>query len=474
MYIKRKLILEIGYFDDVTFGRGYGEENDFCLRSQKAGWKDLIATDTFVRHLGSVSFQGEKAELARNNLRILESRYPAYSQDVRTYLQEDPARAQRARLDLARLKRLKRDRNVMVISHTRGGGIERCVRDSTRELTREGASVFVMQAVRPDQQLVVHFHPQAPDVPNLAALDLAKDADEIVRMWNELSITEVHIHHVIDYGAVGAANIYSLMSKAGRPFHITVHDYFWICPRINLHDERGHHCGEPDERGCNGCLKSRDNAFGAPDIATWRNNHGRLLRAATKVLVPDADVAARMARYFSDVRFEVEPHEKDLPVRQCARFASNTRSRIRVGLLGGISDIKGFHVLVECANDARARGLPLEFVVVGHTRDDRVARAAGIDVTGAYADEQLQQKIADANLDAIFLPSTWPETYSYTLSAAFQTDLPIVVFDIGAPARRVMGVKGAIVLPLDLARQPHWLNTKLLERLRSERVPNPA
>jgi glycosyltransferase involved in cell wall biosynthesis len=377
-------------------------------------------------------------------------------------------------LDVARLKRLKRERNVLIISHTRGGGIERCVRDSIKDLTHEGASVFLMQAVRPDQQHVVHFHPQAPDVPNLPALDVGKDAEAIIRIWDELSISEVHIHHVIDYGAAGAASIYALMSKAGRPFRITVHDYFWICPRINLHDEAGAYCGEPDERGCNSCLKSRGEAFGAPDIATWRTDHGRLLRAASKVLVPDGDVATRMARYFPDVRFEVEPHEKNLPVRQGVRAASGGRSRIRVGLLGGISDIKGFHVLVNCATDARSRGLPLDFVVVGHTKDDRIARAAGIDVTGAYVDEQLQQKVKAANLDAIFLPSTWPETYSYTLSAALQTELPIVVFDIGAPARRVRGVKGAIVLPLDLARQTQSLNTKLLERLRSERTSNPS
>ena len=35
MYIKRKLIQEIGCFDDEAFGRGYGEENDFCLRGSE-------------------------------------------------------------------------------------------------------------------------------------------------------------------------------------------------------------------------------------------------------------------------------------------------------------------------------------------------------------------------------------------------------------------------------------------------------
>ena len=420
-----------------------------------------------MRHLGSVSFQGEKAELARNNLRVLETRHPGYQQDVRAYLQEDPARALRARLDLARLKRLKRERNVLIISHTRGGGVERCVRDSIRKLTDEGAAVFVMQAVKQDQQLVVHFHPQAPDVPNLAALDLRKDADEIIRTWSELSISEVHIHHVIDHGTIGAANIHALMSKSGIRFEVTIHDYFWICPRITLHDETGIHCGEPDDAGCNSCLRSRGEVFGAPDIATWRKDHGGLLRAASRVLVPDADVADRMLRYFPDVRFAVAPHEES-KARASVRAMPSVRARVRVGVLGGISDIKGFGVLLNCAADARSRGLPLDFVVVGYTRDDRIARAAGIDVTGAYAEEQLQQKIAAANLDAIFVSSTVPETYSYTLSAALQTDLPIAVFDIGAPARRVRGAKGTVALPLALARNPSSLNTKLLEWLRSE------
>ena len=471
MYIKRKLIREIGCFDDEAFGRGYGEENDFCLRAQKAGWKDLIATDTFVRHLGSVSFQGEKAELARNNLKVLETRHPGYQQDVRSYLQQDPARALRARLDLARLKRLKRERNVLIISHTRGGGVERCVRDSIRKLEAKGVAVFVMQAVKQDQQLVVHFHPQAADVPNLPALDLRESADEIIRTWKELSISEVHIHHVIDHGAIGAANIHALVSRAGIRFEVTIHDYFWICPRITLHNEAGFYCGEPDDAGCNSCLRKQGNVFGAPDIATWRKDHGGLLRAASRVLVPDADVADRMLRYFPDVRFDVVPHE-EVAVRESVRAMPDVRARARVGVLGGISDIKGFGVLLECAADARSRSLPLDFVVVGHTRDDRIARAAGIDVTGAYAEEQLPQKIAAANLDAIFMSSTVPETYSYTLTAALRTDLPVAVFDIGAPARRVRGATGTITLPLALARKPGTLNSRLLEWLRGDLPPH--
>ena len=54
--IRRAALADIGPFDTETFGRGYGEENDFCLRASARGWRHLLACDTFVYHGGSVSF----------------------------------------------------------------------------------------------------------------------------------------------------------------------------------------------------------------------------------------------------------------------------------------------------------------------------------------------------------------------------------------------------------------------------------
>ena len=56
MYVRRAALDDIGLFDIKTFGRGYGEENDFCLRATARGWRHLLACDTFVYHEGSVSF----------------------------------------------------------------------------------------------------------------------------------------------------------------------------------------------------------------------------------------------------------------------------------------------------------------------------------------------------------------------------------------------------------------------------------
>ncbi|OBY92654.1 hypothetical protein A6723_003585 [Pseudomonas sp. AU11447] len=58
--INRELINEIGLFDEETFAKGYGEENDYCLRAAAAGWKLAIADDAYVFHAQSKSYSHDR------------------------------------------------------------------------------------------------------------------------------------------------------------------------------------------------------------------------------------------------------------------------------------------------------------------------------------------------------------------------------------------------------------------------------
>jgi GT2 family glycosyltransferase/glycosyltransferase involved in cell wall biosynthesis len=60
MLIRRQLIEEIGYFDEVTFSAGYGEEDDFNLRARQAGWKLALADDVYIYHAQSRSYSHQK------------------------------------------------------------------------------------------------------------------------------------------------------------------------------------------------------------------------------------------------------------------------------------------------------------------------------------------------------------------------------------------------------------------------------
>ncbi len=61
--IKRSTIEDIGYFDEDAFGAGYGEENDYCLRADQAGWQLAIADDAYVYHSQSRSYSNERRKL---------------------------------------------------------------------------------------------------------------------------------------------------------------------------------------------------------------------------------------------------------------------------------------------------------------------------------------------------------------------------------------------------------------------------
>lgn len=93
MYIKREVLNQIGYFDAETFGKGYGEENDFCHRAEKRGYMHLMCDDTFIYHKGTASFESEeKKNLLQEHERILNGRYPEYIQKNQQYCMKNPNR----------------------------------------------------------------------------------------------------------------------------------------------------------------------------------------------------------------------------------------------------------------------------------------------------------------------------------------------------------------------------------------------
>ena len=63
MLIKRDVIEDLGYFDDKTFAEGYGEENDYCLRSSEGGWALAVADDAYVFHAQSRSYSHARRKL---------------------------------------------------------------------------------------------------------------------------------------------------------------------------------------------------------------------------------------------------------------------------------------------------------------------------------------------------------------------------------------------------------------------------
>jgi len=459
MYIKRACLEAVGLFDEQAFGKGYGEENDFCQKAIQKGWRNLIAADIYVRHFGSASFQGEKAKRVQDALKILHKRYPRYCKDVDDFIRSDPLKEARYRLDASRMQRLRKEKNVLIISHNRGGGSERRVQEDILKLSQEGVGVFTLRPMAGQLCEVILGHPAIRSLPNINPFALT-DIPVLKSALETLGITEIHTHSLVDFTPEAPTYISQLVKLLDVRWEVNLHDYKDICPRINLADENGLYCGEPPDDGCNRCLAERGSIFNVTDITAWRSLHGRELLTADRILLPDQDIADRLGNYFPKLTFTVEPHEDiDHTAYQPVKPLLQPDEKLRVVVIGAIGKLKGFHVIISCAKQARQNNLPIEFVVMGYTMDDKLMEEAGVTVTGKYQEHEALTKLASLNPHVVWLPSIWPETYSYTFSLALLANLPLFAFDIGAIARRAKesGI-GELLMPLAWHNTPANIN----------------
>ncbi len=476
MYITRPCLEACGLFDEQRFGKGYGEENEFCLRSRAQGWRHVLAANVFVRHLGSTSF-GNKERLRRGQraLETLNALYPDYERSIQRFIDEDPIREVRARLDVARLKRLGTDRNMLLVNHVRGGGTEKHVQEQIARLTREGWSTYHLRATPFSRRLARLSHAATLVLPNMDEIDLEDEPERLVSLLRSLGISRIHIHHLVEFKADAPDRFADLSRKAGIPIDVTVHDYFSICPRINLVGADGTYCGEPPVRQCQACLSRRPTEFGAVDVAQWRARYARLFEVAEHVYVPNGDVETRLRRYFPSASIVVRAHDDaDSAFEPRVRSGRKPSDPVRVGVIGAISDIKGLRVLEDCARLANRKGLPVSFTVIGYTSRDAEVRRLGVEVTGPYSNDKVEWLVAKHKIDVLWLPSIWPETYCYTLSEALQTGLPICAFDIGAIAARLRALDAGRLIDLDEQGNPAFIVGELMALGRGAPVEMPG
>lgn len=103
LFIRRASLRQVGFFDAEAFGRGYGEEVDFCMRAREAGWRHLLCADVFVQHAGGASFGADKQALAERAQQLIAARHPGFQGLIDDFVTADPAQALREQIDAARV-----------------------------------------------------------------------------------------------------------------------------------------------------------------------------------------------------------------------------------------------------------------------------------------------------------------------------------------------------------------------------------
>ena len=431
MYIRRACLQAIGDFDEAHFGKGYGEENDFCIRAQKAGWVNLHALDTFVRHVGGISFGDTKSERELNAMRTLAQLHPRYDSEVHQFIGRDPAQWARRVVDLARIT--CSDKPVILnVTHNREGGTLRHLQEMGQHLATH--ATFLRLSPAPGG-VALRLEGACDDL--LLHFNLPQDQARLVRTLQDLQVAHIHFHHLLGHGPF----VSQLPTLLGLTHDFTLHDYHSYCPQISLTDETHRYCGEQGIEQCRQCVR-RNPAPGGLDIETWRALHTPLLAKARTVISPSADAGQRLLQHVPLAPLQVVPHARLLvqtPLLPTPRpkLLEPTQA-LKIVVLGGLSQIKGADVVEALALLAAKNNIPLDIHLLGFGyRQLRTQPKARLTVHGPYADADLPPLLDWLQADVAWFPALWPETYSYTLSACIEKGLPVVAPTLGAFTERL-------------------------------------
>src|SRR5579862_569830 len=470
LYMRHDCLDEVGELDAQTFSAGYGEESDFCLRASQRGWFHRIAADVFVYHAGGGSFGPRRAALLERSQRLLNLRYPGYDAYITRFLRRDRLLPLRRALDAQRLGSFA-GRFVLLVTLALEGGVEQFVAQRRQEIRAQGLVPLVLKPQHAGDARHCELSADAIDVPNLL-YTIPAEISELTALLGRLTLERIEIHHFLDLDPA----VIDALRTLGVPYDVMIHDYAWVCPRITMIDGSGRYCREPPVSVCESCVRRHGSRLPKSlSVAALRARSTAWLTHASSVHAPSIDTATRVRRYFPGLDVRVRPHTPHtsspyptLAAAPDARPSPTGSRRLRVALIGAIGGHKGYRILLQCARDAAARHLPLEFVVIGYTENDRLLLRTGrVEVTGRYVDAEVPHLLRREQPDLLFLPSVWPETWCYALDHALRTSLPTVAFDIGAVAERLRaageaeGARAHTLLSLDLGARD--INQRLIE-----------
>lgn len=446
MYIRREALDKLGFFDEASFGKGYGEENDFSFRCMDYGFKNLLCDDVIVYHLENQSFSHEREKVIESHLEILKKRYPDYSKGVDDWCKALPIGYICKNIDYN--LNLRKKKNVLVIIHewdNAMGGTTLHVKDIISSLNRlfnfhilfpSGdryvvESHFGKEVLRTTMPFVVSHTSKY----NRYSSIYKKMVDFIIRAY---AIGCVHIHHLKGH----FFDIADITQSYGIDMVVTLHDFYSLCPSINMLYCDKTYCENIINKNCASCLIKTGRASNNI-VPEWQSDWHNFLKKADKVIVPSRDTRSRLECIFNDIEITVIEHGVDIPK---TAVKATLDGKLKVAFIGVICRHKGGDMIKALINENERK--KIEFHTFGKSEYKELTKSkANYKYHGAYRRENLNKLLWENKINIICFLQIWPETYSYTVDEAVSAGIPVLSLDMGAGAKRIKDNNLGWVLP---------------------------
>ncbi|MCR5701459.1 MAG: glycosyltransferase [Lachnospiraceae bacterium] len=440
MGMNKKAIKQVGLLDEDNFGKGYGEENDWCQRAIDAGYRNVHVCNLFVFHNHGGSFASEeKLRLISDHAKVMLDKHPNYNADVAAYVGRDPAGEIRA-YALFELMMKINSKKVMYINHCLGGGANDYLINKRNQRLANNELVATLFYEHTIGVYRIQVNYQEYELSFFYVNDSVLKSELLKYRFDEVIINELVsypdlfeiMNWIVDYCNTKKSKLIMLM-----------HDYYSVCPGINLLDDSGAYC---DVSHCQDCVVMQE--FLNPINKTgrdWENNWKSFLNECDEVTVFSHDTERILEKRYGVLNnINYVPHVVDyMPVLDKKTKMTDT---INIGILGAMSKHKGYDIVNALVKLFDKDDIQVKIIHFGNSDEGCQINSKKYVEYGRYRVGQLPNLVFKYDIDVFFIPSIWPETFSYTTQEIIKMNMPVAVLPIGAPAERVKDYERGLVL----------------------------
>lgn len=443
MGMSKYALEKVGTLDYETYGRGFGEENDWCQRAIKQGFQNVQVENLFVYHKhGGTFLSEEKAKLLEEHMNQLKKKFPSYDRQVSAFCRKDPNRKLRNLLrvfiDTHEMK------SVLYFDHSLGGGATSYLDARKEEFLNADCCVSVIRYQVDRNNYRFYF--ESGDEHLEYEFSTPED---LLAIGKWLHFDEIYINELVFYPRIWDTQdiIATLAKKQNAKLVMLFHDFFAICPTVNLLGADQKFCGALEGDACQQCFAKHNfkEHYHCENRKEWLERWGNFLKQCTEVRTFSEDTLQRVKQAFGEnLAYTVVPHQVEyaFPIYKDCK----TTDTLNIGILGALASHKGSDFVEEILKEIEAKKLNIRVKLIGYTSGVSLKKYSCYEQTGPYKPWELPKLIYEKDIDIFLIASVWPETFSYTTEEVMKMGMPIAALDMGAPAERVRKYEKGLIL----------------------------
>jgi len=267
-------------------------------------------------------------------------------------------------------------------------------------------------------------------------------------------------------------NYPDIVQNSKMNYKIYIHDFYTVCPTVNLLNYKFKFCNLPDITECNNCLnkyptsnpdftihqmmiKSSYNIHKG-DIRQWHKFWELIFEKADEIIFPSKSAVDLWLKRYSVFleKTNIYPHDltylKNIALK--TKTNPNPNHFLQVYIIGDIYEHKGSKIIHQILSLLRANKLNICLNIIGsYKNSNKFENTPYLKLHGRFKHFEIPEKINMMKIDCFLMTSIWPETFSYVTHEMMATGLAIISFNLGAQGDLISKYKKGIVVDKVLA-----------------------